>query len=135
MYLQLVREDFTYKATEGRLYVNGTFECYTLEDKDRYLEDNGIKIANNTAIPRGIYKVELTMSNRFLKVLPVLRNVPQFTGIRIHSGNTSNDTEGCILVGTVNAKESDNFIGNSRVALAKLMAKLETAEDITLEIV
>jgi hypothetical protein len=136
MYLQLVRGASHNKATEGRLYVNGTFECYTLEDEDRFLETGGIKIQNNTCIPRGVYEVKLTKSTRFLKVLPILLDVPQFTGIRIHSGNTASHTEGCILVGNRNVNDNDAWIGDSKTALVTLMKKLESeTEHITLEIV
>jgi hypothetical protein len=136
MYLQLIRERYTNKATEGKLFVNGEFQCYTLEDKDRHLEDGGEKVYGETAIPKGIYQIELTLSDRFLKVLPILIGVPQFEGVRIHSGNTSNDTEGCILVGNRNIDDSDNWIGDSRNALESLMKKLESeTEKITIEIV
>ena len=89
MYLQLVREAFTEDATEGKLYVNGTFECYTLEDTDRKLEgtDGSAKQYGKTAIPRGVYNMKLSMSYRFKQVMPELMNVPFFEGIRIHKGN------------------------------------------------
>ncbi len=135
MYLQLVRESFTDKATKGKLFVNGEFECYTLEDKDRSLEDGGEKVYGETAIPRGIYTVQLTYSNRFKTILPLLLDVPQFTGIRIHKGNYSKDTDGCILVGKRNIEDNDNWIGDSKSALTALMAKLEVADEITLEII
>lgn len=122
--------------TEGKLYVENVFECYTLEDKDRRLEEGNEKVQNATAIPRGTYEVVITYSNRFKREMPLLLNVPGFTGIRIHSGNTSEDTEGCILVGDRNSKEDDNFIGASRIAYNRLFEKLKNAKDkITLEVV
>lgn len=139
MYLQLVRESFTNKSTEGKLFINGEFECYTLEDKDRMLEEGNEKVYAETAIPRGKYSVTLSYSNRFKKLLPLLHNVDGFTGIRIHSGNKPEDTEGCILVGTINAKEEDNWISSSKVAMTSLMTKLMDAtqreELITIEVV
>ena len=138
MHLQLVRESFTDKATEGKLFVNGQFECYTLEDQDKFLESGGLKIVGDTCIPRGTYEVKLTMSNRFRKTLPLLLDVPQFSGIRIHSGNNHHNTEGCILVGRQNIDDDDDWIGDSRNALKSLMEKLEAlenGEEVTIEIV
>jgi hypothetical protein len=121
------------------LFINGEFECYTLEDKDRFLEEGGSKVYGKTAIPRGTYNVVLTHSARFNKLLPLLEDVPQFRGIRMHSGNKAEDSEGCILVGMTNTEEDDNWIGNSRVALVALIGKMQKAidngEEITLEIV
>ena len=139
MYLQLVRESFTPKSTEGKLFVNGTFECYTLEDKDRFLEEGNEKVYGETAIPRGKYTITLTHSNRFGRLLPLLHSVEGFTGVRIHSGNSPEDTEGCILVGTQNNSETDDWIGSSKVAMRALMTKLMDAQQreeiITIEIV
>ena len=138
MYIQLVRESFTDKATEGKMFVNGTFECYTLEDMDRGLEDGGTKVYGLTAIPRGKYEIKLTMSPRFGILLPLLLDVPGFSGVRIHKGNTSKNTEGCILVGANNSKDDDDFIGSSKIAFDKLMAQMTEVPDnepITLEIV
>jgi len=67
---------------------------YTCEDVVR---DH--KVPGLTAIPVGTYQIAMTFSQRFQKVMPLLLNVPNFTGIRIHAGNTSSDTDGCILVG------------------------------------
>lgn len=139
MYLQLVRESFTNIATEGQIFVNGEFECYCLEDKDRFLEYGGDKVYGETAIPRGTYNVVLTQSARFNKLLPLLEDVPQFRGIRMHSGNKAEDSEGCILVGMTNTADDDNWIGNSRVALVALISKMQKAidngEEITIEVI
>jgi uncharacterized protein DUF5675 len=94
MQLQLIRKIFTDKSTIGELSVNGAFECFTLEDKVR-----PVKIKGETAIPAGTYEVAVTFSNKFQKFLPLLMDVPNFDGIRIHTGNTPEDTLGCILVG------------------------------------
>ena len=116
----------TENSTIGELSIDGKFECYTLEDVERKE-----KIKSETAIPIGTYKVEITLSNRFKRLLPILLNVPSFEGIRIHSGNNNHDTEGCILVGTT---RSEDFIGNSRVAFNKLFKKMQEAKSITLTI-
>lgn len=126
MKLKLKRIHKTENSTIGELFIDGVFECYTLEDKERE-----IKIKSETAIPKGVYKVIITRSNRFKVDLPLLVNVSNFEGIRIHAGNTNHDTEGCILVGQTRSKD---FIGSSRKAFAKLFAKLKKAENITIEI-
>jgi hypothetical protein len=128
MQLEVRRKTFTVRSTIGELYVDGKFECYTLEDVVRYTT----KVFGQTAIPAGVYKVIITFSNHFKKDLPLLVNVPNYEGVRIHSGNTDADTEGCILVGTVAAPD---YVGNSRVAFNRLFAKLKAAKDtITLTI-
>lgn len=100
MNLILHREKLLSDRTIGRLSDEDSFmSFYTLEDEDRRLEDGRIKVPGKTCIPRGCYRIQLTMSNRFKRILPILLDVPQFTGIRIHSGNTPADTEGCIIIG------------------------------------
>jgi len=126
MKLTLKRLHKTEHSTIGELYIDGKFECYTLEDVERE-----VKIKSETAIPKGTYIVGITLSNRFKKLLPILLNVPNFEGVRIHSGNTNHDTEGCILVGTT---RSNDFIGNSRLAFEKLFKKMQLAKNITLTI-
>ena len=94
-----IKIDRRYKKegyTIGLLYVDGRLWCNTLEDTVR---PDGVKIQGQTAIPAGVYNVCLTPSPKFKRSLPLLENVPNFTGIRIHAGNTAKDTEGCILVG------------------------------------
>lgn len=134
MKLTLTRDSFS-DCTLGKLAVNDVYECECLEDKDRKLECAGEKIYGKTAIPRGTYKIVIDYSNRFKRSLPRLLNVPGFEGIRIHSGNTSADTEGCILVGL---SRSGSSITESRAAFNVLFAKLkeafETGEQITIEV-
>jgi hypothetical protein len=110
----------------GELLVNGVWECFTLEDADR-----PVKIKGETAIPKGTYRVIINESNRFKRLLPLLIDVPNFEGVRIHSGNSNHDTEGCILVGQTRNK---NYIGQSRKAFEKLFKKMQVAKDITLTI-
>jgi len=94
------REIFTNKSTISTISIDGKFICYALEDTDRRLEAGGKKIYGETAIPLGKYQVIINMSPRFKKLLPLLLDVPQFTGVRIHPGNEPKNTEGCILPGT-----------------------------------
>jgi hypothetical protein len=127
MMLRLVREPSRDLVTFGTLFVDDVVECRTLEDQVR--ERPGVpvsawKVPKQTAIPAGRYRVRLTMSARFGRVLPLLENVPGFSGIRIHTGNVIEDTEGCILVGR---RTSGRMIAESRVAFRKLMASLENA--------
>lgn len=121
MELQVKRTDFTDSSTIGELSVNGQFECYTLEDKVR-----PVKIAGKTAIPAGRYEVIIDFSQRFGRLLPLLLNVPNFEGVRIHPGNAAADTEGCILVGE---EKSQDFVGQSRAAFDRLFAKLSAAAE------
>ena len=123
MHLVLLRDVFNKDWTQGQLFINDQFFCYTLEDTDRFLEAGGVKTAKKTAIPRGVYKVVVNMSPRFKTELPLLQNVPNFTGIRIHAGNTHEDTDGCILVGM--GRSEDGTITKSRLALSGLMNWLE----------
>ena len=139
MKMKLVRGKGNAKSVEGKMYIDGVFECYTVEDADRRLEAGGTKVQNKTAIPRGIYEVKWTHSNRFNKDMPLLMDVPQFTGVRIHAGNSDVDTEGCIIVGAVNEVEGDDWVSASRVAVDRLYPKIKTAvltgKKVTLEII
>ena len=92
----------------------------------------GAKVNGQTAIPTGTYNLIINHSNRFNRDLPLLENVPNFTGVRIHAGNTSAHTEGCILVGTT--WSGKDFIGNSRVAFNKLFEKLKKTKKVTIKI-
>ncbi len=124
--LQLKRFQFTPNCTYGRLYANGEFQCYILEDTDRRLELGGKKIYGMTAIPRGRYEVIINYSNRFQKELPLLKDVPGFTGVRIHTGNSPRDTEGCLLPGLRIAPDKE-WISSSGAAFRPLFEKIQKA--------
>jgi len=126
MEIKIKRLHRTDHSTIGELSIDGKFECFTLEDIER-----DVKIKSETAIRKGTYKVIINRSNRFKRLLPLLLNVPNFEGIRIHSGNTNHDTEGCILVGLT---RSQDFIGQSRKAFNKLFKKMQNVENITITI-
>lgn len=139
MNILLKRFEFGTNYTVGRLYIDGVYECYTLEDTVREQENVPVstwKIAGQTAIPKGTYYVLIDDSRRFGKPMPHVTNVPGFEGIRIHSGNTDADTEGCILVGKNWA--GGDFIGSSRLAFDDLMGHLSPAshnrETITIQV-
>ena len=125
MELKLKRNTFTSKSTMGELSIDGLFECYVLEDVDRKLETGGRKIYGQTAIPRGRYEVIINFSNRFKVYMPLLLEVKDFEGIRIHTGNKSADSLGCLLVGRTKATD---FVGESKIAYSNLMTKLKKVE-------
>lgn len=117
--LVLTRTTFTDNSTIGELTIDGKFICYILEDKDRKLESGGKKIFGETAIPRGTYEIIINWSNRFQRQMPLLLNVPQFEGIRIHGGRevvTNKDTSGCLIScfktekGYQNSKEATRMV-------------------------
>ena len=120
--------------TIGELSVNNNYVCDTLEDRVR---PTGEKVYGETAIPSGTYTVTLSYSNRFKKTMPEILNVPNFSGIRIHCGNSSKDTEGCLLVGKWDGK-TENWISDSKNSYNKLYSLLEEAfnkkENITITI-
>ena len=105
--------------TIGRLAINGTYFCDTLEPtwRDIGVGRPGRKVMGRTAIPEGRYPLVVTFSLRFKRWLPLLLHVPQFSGIRIHSGNTADDTEGCILPGlnTSRGRVTDSYLWERRL--------------------
>ncbi len=114
-------------CTLGKMFVDGAFECFTLEDVVREVPGQPVaqwKVPNQTAIPMGTYQVIVNHSAHFGKDLPLLVNVPGFDGVRIHSGNTAADTEGCILVGET---EGASQISSSRAAFGALFPKIQAA--------
>jgi hypothetical protein len=102
--LTIVREIRTEKAILGRLYLNGAFVCYTLENAAK-------------AIPCGLYRVKNSRSPKFKRELPLIYNgnVPASRGIRLHVGNTVASSSGCILVGMGRSTE-DFSVTESRLA-------------------
>ena len=107
-------------TTIGILKHDGKQICFTLEDKVREIPGKPVdqwKVPSRTAIPSGEYDVVITMSNRFKRLMPLLLDVPGFAGVRIHSGNTHEDTEGCILLGT--GRVGVRTVVNSKLAIGK----------------
>lgn len=140
------------KYTIGKLYVNGVYECDTLEDTDRglhetqsLLEIQSKKVYGETAIPTGVYKLNMnTVSPKFKDrswaipykgILPRLENVKGFEGVLIHVGNKPQETLGCVLVGENKVKGQ---VINSTASFNKLMKLLLQAnidgEDIELTV-
>ena len=122
------RADYTIGRLEDE---NGMKICDTLEPTWRDYKGGEMKNPKKSAIPEGSYRVVVTKSRRFQKYLPLLVGVPGFEGVRIHAGNTSRDTEGCILVG------QNLQVGKvlwSRITLEKLMKLIENEKEIYLTI-
>lgn len=136
MKLKLIRTKSNTEYTEGKLYIDGAYFCDTLEDQDRGLyqhmslaEIKAVKVYGETCIPYGTYKVELSYSPKFKKIMPAILDVKGFTGVRMHNGVDKNSTLGCILVGI---KYKDGMLTNSRKTFNELMQKLQNQKDITL---
>ena len=131
MELRLERKYRNNNYCIDKLYINGKYFSDVLEDPDRGLTDTmsleeikKIKIKGNTCIPYGTYNVTITYSPRFKRNLPLINNVKGFDGIRIHSGNTPQDTEGCLLPGFNKVKGQ---VIDSRVTTDKLIAQIQQA--------
>ena len=130
MELTLKREPSNDTCTFGKLYIGDDYECETLEDVVRE-----VKVKGETAIPAGRYRITLENSPRFGQDTITVNNVKNFSGVRIHAGNSSDDTEGCPLVGQ---QRAGNTITHSRDALLALKGKIQAAvqehETVWLEI-
>ena len=133
MKLQVVRTQFGTDATNGLLFVNGLFECYTLEDQYQ-----AVKVMHETCIPEGTYDIKFRTVGGFHEKYKKrygndhygmlhLQDVPNFTYILIHAGNTDEHTSGCLIVGESQQDldiSKDGFIGHSGVAYSKLYKKV-----------
>lgn len=122
--LQRIAKRPTY--TIGRLSINDVYFCDTLEPTWRPLHRAKDKVAGRTAIPEGRYPLVITKSRRFGTWLPLLLGVPYFEGIRIHAGNTAEDTRGCILPGQNLLKGK---VLNSSRSLRSLIALIVEARE------
>ncbi|MDJ1494537.1 DUF5675 family protein [Cytophagaceae bacterium DM2B3-1] len=127
----LVRDEFTSDYTTGKLYVNGKFFCYTVEDMVRTGEITLVKVPGLTAIPAGSYKVENTYSAKFGVMMLLVLNVRGFSGIRIHNGVSAQSTEGCIVTSYTRLKNG-KLVKDS--AWKDLRDKLAGYEQIELKI-
>lgn len=133
--------DRKYKKTDytiGNLYIEGVLFCQAVEDKDRGLrqdmklsEIQKLKVYGKTAIPTGRYKIILSYSPKFKKTLPEIKDVPGYSGIRIHSGVNADDSLGCLILGENKIKGG---VVNSRITVEKLMARLRGQKDIWITI-
>lgn len=130
MNLQLNRVRLLPSRTLGELSIEGDFFCFTEEDAVRET-----KLPKETAIPAGRYKVVLETSGRFGPETPTVLDVPNFSGIRFHAGNTEADTDGCILLGYSCTEEGTIY--NSRLAVQhfkKILKEALAVEEVWLTI-
>ncbi len=133
MKLQVLRTQFGKDATNGMLFIDGVFECYTLEDQYQ-----AVKVMHETCIPEGKYDINFRKTGGFhAKYTERYKNahygmlhiqdVPNFTYILIHTGNSDEHTSGCLIVGETQQDldiSKDGFIGSSTVAYKKMYAKV-----------
>lgn len=137
MEIKVIRTVFTATTTLGKMYIDEKPYAFTCEDTVRDLKaDCTGKIKNQTAIKEGRYELIQSFSQRFQKYLPLLLNVPCFSGIRIHGGNSHEDSEGCILIGEHGDMKSKIWNCASKVNnLVSLLKKREKTEKVWIEIV
>ena len=143
LHLILFRKYRKEAYTIGQLYNGNTYLCNTVEDTDRGLHSNmaaaqiaKLKIKGQTAIPTGSYKVEVTDSPKFKRPLPILLNVPGFSGIRIHRGSNANSTEGCIIPGENTVKGGVTNSTRYEEVITKLIQNAQrNGEDVWLTII
>ena len=146
MKLTVVRHQFGTDATNGMLFINGIFECYTLEDQYQ-----AVKVMHETCIPEGTYDIKFRKTGGFHAKYSEryknahygmlhIQDVPNFTYILIHTGNTDEHTSGCLIVGETQQDlevSKDGFVGSSTVAYKKMYAKVASqllqGKDVTIE--
>lgn len=125
---QVIRPDKGEAFTPGRMFASGLPIGHTCEDEDRRLENvgTGEKIYGKTAIPRGIYPLSVTFSQRFRVELPYIAGVAGFEGIRIHGGNRAEDSLGCILLGKI---ATPTGVAQCAPVVQRLIAMIKACED------
>ena len=133
MKLTVVRTQFGTDATNGILLIDGVFECFTLEDQYQ-----AVKVMHETCIPEGTYDIQFRKTGGFHSKYSEryknahygmlhIQDVPNFTYILIHTGNTDEHTSGCLIVGETQQDlevSKDGFIGSSAVAYKKMYTKV-----------
>jgi hypothetical protein len=135
MHLEVLRLSTTRNTTIGVFYINGKFQCYTIEDTRRFK-----KVPGDTRIPTGVYEIKLRdeggMHKRYWNRFPEMHRgmlwligVPGFKWVYIHIGNNKDDTEGCILVGDDpnNNVVEDGFVSQSTAAYKRIYPGIRSA--------
>lgn len=144
MDLFLERKILNDNSTEGNLLIEKKWFCHTIEDKVRakpgmWKSEN--KVFAKTAIPYGRYEVAVTWSNKFQRRLPLIINVPDFEGIRIHNGTSELSSAGCVIVSFKSDDGPDskrNRLVNDKKAmndLCDLIEKTQKKEKVWINIV
>lgn len=142
MLITIKRKEYFARTTIGDLFIDGERFCYTLEDTVRAAN---IKVAGETAIPQGRYNVSVTYSSRFKRDMPIVytekdgitlrANGQSFRGIRIHGGNTHENTEGCPLV-AYNRPSKETIQGTAEKDLTqKIKEAIMAGENVILEVI
>lgn len=128
--------------TISRLFINGERICEALEDADRGLKQSmsldeikKLKIYGKTAIPSGRYKVVMSYSPKFKKVLPEVLDIVGYSNVRIHAGNTAKDTLGCILPG-LNVRKGAVLYSTkwTNVIISEISSAIKRGEEVWLNI-
>ena len=125
-HLYIAKEPVGNNPGLGQPLTKGLQICDTLEPTWRDYANGAYKVKGRSAIPEGRYAVVISFSPKFKQWLPILLGVPKFEGIRIHAGNCSEDTEGCILVGK---NREVGKVLDSRIWLHRLKQKIVEAKD------
>lgn len=124
--LEIRRYQYSTRTTIGKLYVDGKFYCYTLEDTVRA---EGIKVKKETAIPAGEYNVGIRVSPKYGEVpviyteddeLTIKKKGISFKYVLFHGGNRISDTEGCVLVAK-NLVDSETIQGSMKKSITALI--------------
>lgn len=131
--LLLRRDTIVDVHTMGELLVRDEHFCWTLEDPIRervgingWYWDSSFKIPKQTAIPSGVYEVAVTFSGKFQRRMPILLGVPDYTGIRFHTGETVDHSEGCPLIGRSRNQDQGRLWGGEGLT-AELTAIIDGA--------
>jgi len=129
MNLELNRKEYPGEATIGGFYIDGVFQCYSLEDKDRHLEDflsaiDEYKIHGRTAIPRGRYQVIIDWSDKHRSLRLHVLGVPGFTGIRFDIANHTDEVQGCIALGMIRDSNKPDMVFSSTLAIKAVTVKV-----------
>lgn len=132
MEITVVRDTFLPTITFGKLSIDGVPKCDTLEPTYREVPGQPVaswKVQNQTAIPVGRYPVTIRNSPKFERDMPHIENTPGYTQVMIHWGNWAKDTDGCTLVGTGRAMQSDNgpMVTSSKTAFAPIFDEIQAA--------